>query len=113
MRLLLVLALLLPFMFGTLVDCSRVTGRTAGQSIDDATITGEIKGKFIKDPQLESLKIDVDSYEGNVTLAGEVPNKQAEQRAIQIAKQTGGVKSVKSNLLVGGQTTPAGARKAR
>lgn len=111
MKFVVCIAVLIAFLAPALVGCSKTTGRTAGQTVDDATITSEIKGKLIKDERLGALKIDVDSYKGNVTLAGQVPDRQAEQQVIRLAQGTGGVKSVRSNLLVAGQTTPTGAQK--
>jgi len=108
MKSVLLFIVLLAFVSTSLIGCQSMTGRTAGQSIDDTTITAEIKGKLVKEEKLGAAKIDVDSFQGNVTLAGQVPDKEAEQRALQIARETGGVKSVKSNMLVGSQTTPAG-----
>ncbi len=113
MKVLLLFGMVLALIFTSVAGCQSVTGRTAGQTMDDTTITSSIKAKLVKDPQLSAMKIDVDSYQGNVTLAGQVPNKEAERRAVQIAKETGGVKSVKSNLLVAGQSTPAGAQKVK
>ena len=113
MKTALLFVVLLAFVSTSFVGCSSVTGRTAGQSVDDTTITAEIKGKLVEETKLGAAKIDVDSFQGNVTLAGQVPDKEAEQRAIQIAKNTGGVKSVKSNMLIGTQTTPAGATKTQ
>jgi len=111
MRSILLFIVLIAFVSTSFIGCQSVTGRTAGQSIDDTTITAEIKGKLVKEEKLAAAKIDVDSFQGNVTLAGQVPDKEAEQRAIQLSRETGGVKSVKSNMLVGSQTTPAGATK--
>lgn len=113
MKVLLLFGIVLALVFTSVAGCQSVTGRTAGQSVDDVTITSEIKAKLVKDARLGAVKIDVDSYQGNVTLAGQVPSKEAEQRAVQIAKETGGVKSVRSNLLIAGQTTPAGAQKVK
>ncbi len=83
-------------------SCQRFTGRTAGNTVDDATITGEIKGKILKDPDLKVLAIHVQTTEGNVTLSGAVPSTTVADRAVSLAKSTKGVKSVRSNLKVGG-----------
>ncbi len=102
MKYLLTLAAVCVFMSTVFVGCSHFTGKTAGQSLDDTVITGDIKAALIKDPELKTFAIDVSSYQGNVTLSGLVPNKAAEQRLVQYAKDTKGVKSVKTNLQMAG-----------
>jgi osmotically-inducible protein OsmY len=64
-----------------------------------------------QDPQLMFLKIKVDSYEGNVTLSGQVPSTQAELQAVKVAENTSGVVSVRGNLVIAGQAAPAGPQK--
>ncbi len=88
----------LAFVSIAFAGCSHFTGKTAGQSLDDTVITGDIKSKIVKDPELKTFAIDVSSYQGNVTLSGMVPSRSAEQRVIQYAQDTKGVKSVRTNL---------------
>lgn len=83
-----------------LSGCATLTGRTAGEIIDDSIITTEINAKIVKDPELSYLKINVDSTAGNVVLTGFVPNREAETRLINLAKGVRGVKSVKSLLRI-------------
>jgi len=83
-----------------LFACQSMTGRTAGQTVDDSVIKSEINGKILADPDLKFFQIDVASFNGNVTLSGQVPNREAETKLLNIARNTEGVKSVKSNLQV-------------
>lgn len=83
-----------------LSGCMYFTGRTAGQIVDDSSITGTINSKIVEDNELRFLKINVDSTGGNVVLTGFVPNKSSETRLINLAGQVQGVKSVKSQLRV-------------
>lgn len=94
------LSMVTMFIFSLVMisGCETTTGRTAGEIVDDSVIKTEINSKIIKDPDLHLFKINVDSYEGNVTLSGRVPNKQDEDRLITLAKETRGVRSVTSNL---------------
>jgi hypothetical protein len=94
LMLLVVLALGLPFF----ASCTHVTGERAGETFDDSVITGTIKGKILKDSELKTLAISVNTFQGNVTLSGQVPNLAAEERAIRYAYETKGVKSVSTNL---------------
>ncbi len=89
------------------VACSYFRGTSARETVDDAYIVSAINGKILAAPDLKFLQINVDSYDGNVTLSGRVPNKEAEQKLISIAKGTKGVKKVTTNLIVGSGTSTA------
>src|SRR5512143_2798986 len=80
--------------------CASVTGETAGEKIDDATITTEANAAIVKDPDAHYLKIDVTTTQGDVVLTGFVNSKQTEERLVTRIKQIRGVKSVKSLLKV-------------
>lgn len=91
----------LVFLGALLVSgCSSVTGRTAGEYIDDASITTEANAIIINDPDAQYLKIDVTTTKGNVVLTGFINDKKAEDRIVSKIKNIKGVKSVKSLLKV-------------
>lgn len=92
--------LLAVLLLALISGCASITGRTAGEIVDDSAITSAINMEIIKSPELKYLKINVDSFRGHVTLTGAVPNKNAELKLIDIAKGVRGVKSVKSNLII-------------
>jgi hyperosmotically inducible protein len=75
-------------------------GKTVVETIDDATITARVKTALLNDPQVGGMKIDVDTTKGVVTMSGIVKSKAEEMRAVELARQTPGVKDVKSTLLV-------------
>jgi hyperosmotically inducible periplasmic protein len=75
-------------------------GRTA-DAASDATVTSKVKAKFLADTGVSGLKIDVDSRAGVVTLTGTVPTAAEKRRALELAKDTEGVKSVVDKLKVG------------
>jgi len=80
--------------------CASLTGRTAGEIIDDSVITTEINAKIVKDPELSYFKINVNSTNGNVLFTGYVPSREAEARLIRLTKEVRGVKSVRSELQI-------------
>jgi len=80
--------------------CASMTGRTAGEIVDDSVITAAINAKIVEDPQLSYLKVNVNSTAGHVVLTGFVPNQQAEDRLINLAREVQGVKSVKSEMKI-------------
>ena len=75
-------------------------GKTVGETVDDATITTRVKTALLNDPDVGGLKIDVDTFNGVVTLSGAVKTQAEQQKAIAIARRTDGVKDVKSTLQI-------------
>ena len=84
-----------------LVGCSSVpTQQPAGEAIDDGVVTAKVKAKLIDDPVTKAHRISVETFKGTVQLSGFVETEQARSRALQLAKETDGVKSVKDALEV-------------
>lgn len=74
--------------------------RSAKEILDDATITGAVKAKFIRDPEVSALDINVDTRSGVVTLYGSVSSASMEQRAIDLVQGVRGVKKIVSKLTI-------------
>jgi osmotically-inducible protein OsmY len=66
----------------------------------NATLTGKVKSALAADVGLKTLKINVDSDKGAVTLKGRVDSADNKKRAGDVAKKVEGVKSVKNQLRV-------------
>jgi osmotically-inducible protein OsmY len=64
---------------------------------DDPTITTRVKTALINDPGI-SATIDVQTFQGVVTLSGKVKTKDEEAKAIAVARSIRGVTDVKSKL---------------
>jgi osmotically-inducible protein OsmY len=94
------MTVLVVFGLALFSGCASMTGRTAGEHIDDATITTEVNAIIVKDTDAQYLKIDVSSLGGNVVLQGFIHDRTAEERIVAKIRQIKGVKSVKSNLKV-------------
>jgi len=90
---LLVLALLVA-----VAACSTPAGRSAGQVIDDATITTKVKAKLYKDDVLKGFAVSVHTFKGTVTLLGAVDTPEQMQLAGTRAQSVDGVGAV-NNLL--------------
>ena len=89
---------------GAFPACGGMSARsvnTAG-AMDDATITARVKTALLNDQQISATKIDVTTSNGVVTMSGTVRSRAEEARAIEVARQTPGVKDVKSTLQTGG-----------
>ena len=79
--------------------------RPAKQILDDGTITASIKTRYAADKYVRALAIDIDTYDGVVTLNGKVGSYVEQQRAEDIARDIVGVKSVVNRLEL--RTPPA------
>lgn len=66
--------------------------------VDDAGITTKIKGKFLGDKQVRLDNIEIETINGGVRLFGTAKNKSNRAHAVALARQVGGVKSVKNEI---------------
>jgi osmotically-inducible protein OsmY len=77
----------------------RATAKS-GEALSDAAITSEVKTKFLAEPGVSGLSIDVDTHNGVVTLSGMVKSKAEATKAMAMARESKGVKRVVSKLKV-------------
>jgi hyperosmotically inducible protein len=80
--------------------CTALTGETAGQYVDDSTITTRVKAKLVAEKATSLTRVDVDTTNQVVSLTGIVESPDQKQRAEQLAMQVSGVKRVQNNLQV-------------
>ena len=83
-----------------LAGCQAMTGRTAGQNLDDTNITTAVKAQLAQDKLSTLTRIDVDTNGGVVALNGTVESAEQRAHAEQLARKVGGVKRVINNLQV-------------
>jgi hyperosmotically inducible periplasmic protein len=81
--------------------------RTAGQTIDDASITASVKTKLLADERTKGFDINVDTVRGAVTLTGGADSAAAKQAATELARESSGVLSVDNRLVVAAPGTQA------
>ena len=67
-------------------------------TLDDSIITTKIKSGILADPFVKGLDPHVETRNGNVQFSGSVENKAQMDRAIEIARSVGGVKSVENKM---------------
>ncbi len=73
---------------------------------DDAAIANDVKSKMFGDADLKRADIDVTVKDGEVTLRGTVKRGEFQQRAVQLAESSTGVKKVYDELRLPGQAAP-------
>ena len=93
-------ASLLLALFLSTSGCTSMTGESAGQYVDDSTITATVKTKLAADKLGTLTRVGVDTTNQVVSLNGTVDTQQEKQRAEELARQVGGVKAVKNNLQI-------------
>src|SRR5262245_28571458 len=64
----------------------------------DAGITTSVKSQLVSDDTVKARQIDVTTRDHVVTLTGDVNTAQEEERALQIARSTTGVRDVVDRL---------------
>ena len=79
---------------------STPTRESTGEYIDDSTITTKVKAAIFSDPSLKVFQINVETFKGEVQLSGSVDSDQIVNKAGEVARGIGGVKSVKNDLIV-------------
>ncbi len=87
------------FLIG-LAACQTPAGRTAGEVVDDSTITTKAKTQLLADDDLSGFSISVKTFEGEVTLTGAVENHYQKARAEEIVQSVYGVRSVNNHLRI-------------
>ncbi|MCA1804714.1 MAG: BON domain-containing protein [Xanthomonadaceae bacterium] len=74
--------------------------RSLEQISRDASITSRINASYVKDDLVSAMDVNVDTYNGVVTLRGTVPSSRAAHRAVELARAAKGVTRVISRLTV-------------
>jgi hyperosmotically inducible protein len=72
-----------------------------GEVLTDAAITSEVKTKFLAEPGVSGLAINVDTTNGVVTLTGTVKTQAEMNKAMTVARNSKGVKRVVNHMKVG------------
>lgn len=85
----------------TIAACSATrTQQSAGEVVDDSTLTAKVKTALIEDPVTKAHQIDVETYRGVVQLGGFVDSTEQKSRATEVAHSVTGVKDVRNDLRV-------------
>ena len=81
--------------------CALTSGQSSpGQYVDDTTITSRVKTRFAKDERVSASRVQIETLNGTVQLAGFVPTQAEKDRAGAIAREVPDVKDVRNNIIV-------------
>jgi osmotically-inducible protein OsmY len=81
-------------------DKTRDAASKTKLAASDTAITTKVKAGLVKEPDLESLGIHVETEKGVVMLSGFVNSKAEADKAVKVAKGVDGVTTVKSAIKV-------------
>lgn len=90
-----IMAMALLFSYGC---ASTSTQESTGEYVDDSVITTKVKAAIYKDTALKSAEINVETFKGIVQLSGFVDSKSDWEKAVEIARDVKGVRSVKNDM---------------
>lgn len=81
--------------------CAVKSGQSSmGQYVDDATISSRVKTRMAQDPDVSAMRIEVETLNGTVQLAGFATSQAEKDKAAQIARAVPDVKDVRNNIIV-------------
>ncbi len=83
-----------------MTGCQSMTGETAGENVDDASITTAVKAKLAAEKAASLTQIGVETTLRVVHLTGVVANDAHRQRAGELAGSVKGVREVRNDIQV-------------
>ena len=84
------------------VENQLLVGKTTlGQVLDDTVLTSKIRTELLKDPDIRSTNIDVDTNNNIITLTGIVKSQKEKEKTLYIVQKVAGNRQVVDNLTVG------------
>ena len=92
--------LALAMLVAVTAGCTAMTGKSAGDNVDDAKITAQVKTKLAAEKPATLTKVDVDTNKGTVYLTGNVENTMVKDRATELARTVAGVREVVNNIKI-------------
>ncbi len=86
---------------GAMSGCAVQRGQESmGAYVDDATITTQVKSRFVESKAVDAGAISVETMTGTVMLSGFAKNATERSTAETIARGVKGVTSVKNDIVV-------------
>jgi osmotically-inducible protein OsmY len=84
---------------------SSSTSESTGEYIDSTAITAKVKSALVSDDSVRARDVQVETFRGTVQLSGFVDNQAQKERATSVARAVQGVREVRNNLIVKGDST--------
>lgn len=71
---------------------------STGELLDDSVITSKVKAAIFSEPSLKVLQINVETTKNVVQLSGVVSTRAEMDKAVEVTRSVGGVRSVRNDL---------------
>lgn len=92
-------AIFLSAIFLSLAGCASTTKQEGtGEYFDDTFVTTKVKAAIFSESTLKSAEINVETFKGVVQLSGFVSSQADINKAVEVARNVKGVKSVKNDM---------------
>jgi len=92
-------AAFLAVTLASFVGCApTATKEGTGEYVDDSVITSKVKAAIFNEPTLSSAEFNVETFKGVVQLSGFVNSQADMNKAVEIASNVKGVKSVENDM---------------
>jgi hyperosmotically inducible protein len=96
-----ILAVLAALAMAVTLGCASTSrSEGTGEYVDDTVITAKVKTAILGESTLKSTEINVETFKGIVQLSGFVNSQSDVNRAVVVAQNVKGVKSVKNDMRV-------------
>ena len=82
----------------TATEAASAAAGKLGDTFGDGALTAKIKSKMALDDHVKARSINVDTADGVATLTGVVASRDERNRALQLARDTEGIKKVVDKL---------------
>jgi hyperosmotically inducible protein len=92
-------ALVFAALLVSALGCASTSNReSTGEYLDDSLITSKVKTAIFNEPTLKVFQINVETYKSVVQLSGFVNTAVDIDKAGELARAIGGVRSVKNDM---------------
>lgn len=83
-----------------IAEGARAAGARVAEVVEDGALTAKIKSKMALDDHVKARDIDVDTSDGLITLTGTLRSEEEHERAVRLALETEGVRTIIDALVV-------------
>lgn len=81
-----------------LVGCASTHDQTTGEYMSDAAVTTKVKAELLRAKDINSMDIEVETYNGHVQLSGFVDSAWQVSKAEEVTRSVSGVRRVTNSL---------------